>query len=670
MDPNRPDIPTIPDTMDALSQKAPHYDLSNIGHKVREQLYQVEPESVEAPIVVVPNTFPPTPSGLLRYGTKTGEVDPDDPYVQGALTSPPYTGISYEVDIHISERGGLRVESTKGPFLSMPEIETYYPPIILEALTQLYEEYNEAFISLVDANGEWDTDYQYVLDENRNPTNLMVQIDMSALPPSFLEEAQSLPIDDVREILRGLIYEFENSLAMYQLLGRLFPGENYSPSLFDTQFRESLSDIRETTGKKVAVVAVTEGKYEAIKQEEFGKLPEEELPDSEVERLTGFDRVFSPQELQEYYNQCLERGEDGEYLFVVRSSDPVSKLKDPGSVTPPSLLDDPNMRRFIKMYSLTLNIDGPDTLPENMINDTKGYMEVMGMGLEIPDVRGFNRIYSKGFLREVVLQQLKSFLPKPTYYNTTLKQTVYDRTLRPFGKINSGQSEDPNLTQDSLIADIDRATYLSILENFPLTEVFSQEGIEELKRLGILSEEELNTPTKSVADIFGLQLLTHKDNKLQQKSLKTIQKILEGVSPGHLIAPELAEHLALRGIDVQELENEPRGVRLKPMLHSYGAYGHHTLRLPDIRGLRKILAEIQRRGPYILQPELDNPIFIINGVPMAVIDRNFFSIVNGKVRFMGGFRSAMPLDTWEGAKNNVHGNNKTHWLPIYPKQYD
>ncbi len=670
MDPNQPDIPTIPDTMGPSPEKVSPYHLSYAGHQARERLLAEKPVSVVSPIIVVSNTFPPTPSGLLRYGVATREISTYPSYVQGALSSPPHTGIDYEVSMPIYEREGLRVESTKGPFISVPEIETYYPPKVLEALTQLYEEYNDAFRSLVDANREWDTDYQYVLDENGNPTNLMVQIDMSALPPSFLEEVQNLPVDDVREILRGLIYEFENSLAMYQLLGRLFPGDNDSPSLFDTQFRESLSDIRATTGKKVAVVAVTEQKYDAIKQEEFGKLPEEELPDSEVERLTGFDRVFSPQELQEYHRQCLEQGEDSEYLFVVRSSDPVSKLKDPGSATPQSLLNDTKMRRFIKMYSLTLNIDGPDTLPENMINDTKGYMEKMGMGLEIPDVRGFNRIYSKGFLREVVLQQLKSFLPKPTYYNTTLKQTVYDRTLRPFGKINSGQSEDPNLTQDSLIADIDRATYLSILENFPLTEVFSQEGIEELKRLGILSEEELNTPTKSVADIFGLQLLTHKDNKLQQKSLKTIQKILEGVSPGHLIAPELAEHLALRGIDVQELENETRGVRLKPMLHSYGAYGHHTLRLPDIRGLRKILAEIQRRGPYILQPELDNPIFIINGVPMAVIDRNFFSIVNGKVRFMGGFRSAMPLDTWEGAKNNVHGNNKTHWLPIYPKQYD
>lgn len=55
------------------------------------------------------------------------------------------------------------------------------------------------------------------------------------------------------------------------------------------------------------------------------------------------------------------------------------------------------------MYSLTLNIDGPDTPPENMINDTKGYIKKMGMGLEIPDIGGFNRIYSEEFLREVVL---------------------------------------------------------------------------------------------------------------------------------------------------------------------------------------------------------------------------------------------------------------------------
>jgi hypothetical protein len=93
--------------------------------------------------------------------------------------------------------------------------------------------------------------------------------------------------------------------------------------------------------------------------------------------LTGFDTIFHPSDFKAHVE---ERNGECDYLLYVRSSDPVSKLRKPGEMVNQPLLSDPVMRRIIKAYSLTFNVDNPDeTNVTRRINDTKAYMPPMGM---------------------------------------------------------------------------------------------------------------------------------------------------------------------------------------------------------------------------------------------------------------------------------------------------
>lgn len=273
------------------------------------------------------------------------------------------------------------IKSTLGPFQIYPEYKTAYPQVVIQALESLYAEYNQSFCPLVDANREWDSDYRHALAPDGTPINSFVQIDMVGLPAGFLEQAATLREEDVAEALRGHIFEIENSIAMYSLLEYFFSDGN-SDTLFKRQFRGGLDDIRQKYGRKVALLAVTDQKYQAMKETEFGKRTGEPLTDTEVMEYSGFDKFFSPEEFKKYIE---ENGGQCDYLLYVRSSDPVSKMKRPDLVIDEGLLADDDTRRIIKANALTFNIDDPN-LPigsSKRINDTKEYLGAMGMAFPV-----------------------------------------------------------------------------------------------------------------------------------------------------------------------------------------------------------------------------------------------------------------------------------------------
>lgn len=274
------------------------------------------------------------------------------------------------------------ISSTEGPFRYFPEYKTRYPDVVVQALVNLYEEYNQSFGPIVAANAEWGSDYQYCLTgPGRSPNNYFVQIDMAGLSDRYLETASSLSVGQVQEDLRGRIFEIENSIAMYQLLIKIFSSPD-QPSNFDLMFRESLEDIRRLFERPIALLAVTDEKDKAMKGSEFGKQADDPLTDNEVKNLSGFDRFFGPDEFNQYLQQS---GGECDYLLFVRSSDPIEKLKDPSLVIDQPLLSNPDIRRIIKANTLTLNIDSPDW-PINStrrINDTKAYLLSMGMAFPI-----------------------------------------------------------------------------------------------------------------------------------------------------------------------------------------------------------------------------------------------------------------------------------------------
>lgn len=273
------------------------------------------------------------------------------------------------------------IASSSGPFQTLPGYKTCYPKVVVEALGNLYTEYNSQFAALVIANREFPTDYQYCFAPDGAPRNYFVQIDMMGLPHGFLEAASQRTEPEVREILRRHIFEIENSLAGYVILENICqPVGETSCTFFRREFRAGLNELRLKHRKPIALLAVTEQKYEAMKQGEFGKATNEPLSPTEVMQLSGFDRFFSPSEFEAYMK---ERGDDCEYLLYVRSSDPVAKLKDPTVTVDVPLLQDKRLRRIIKAHTITFNIDAPGAEAHTRINDTKSYLGPMGMGYMI-----------------------------------------------------------------------------------------------------------------------------------------------------------------------------------------------------------------------------------------------------------------------------------------------
>lgn len=404
------------------------------------------------------------------------------------------------------------IRSSEGPFQYFPDYKIKYPEVVVQAIGDLYAEYNQAFGALADANKEWDTDYQFCFDgPDRKPVNYFVQIDMTGLPATYLKVAANLDPLQVREDLRNRIYEIENSVAMYQLLMKNF-SLNGQPSHFEQKFRHELEDLRRRYKKPIALLAVTEGKYQLMRESEFGIKGGQSLSDAEVESLSGFDTFFSPEKFERYVKS---NGGNCDYLLYVRSSEPIAKLRDPDIPIDQPLLADPEMRRIIKANTVTFNIDDPN-LPlgsPRRINDTKAYLVSMGMAFPIYTFKDFR---SEGLIQFLLTRGVKTDL------------------------IQSGQ----------------------------------------------------------------------------------------------IVA------------------------RAKPMLTSYGCYGHLRGSLHDSKFRQRLIHELKRRGPYVIQPEMSNTLVIndSDGKQYAYIDRNFFSFVNGIPSFMGGERTLMPINSQEVMSGRIHGN--------------
>lgn len=274
------------------------------------------------------------------------------------------------------------IPSTKSPFTFATEYKAAYPETIKTALGKIYSEYNRAFIPLVDANREWSSDYQYCMTGiNSTPVNYFVQIDMVGLPDNYLAATRNLPSEKMQQTLKKRIFEIENSLAMYGLMRGIFKsGER--ESAFKNNFDYALDSLRNRYHMPIALLAVTEQKHQAMRETEFGKQVNEALTDDEVKQISGFDKLFGPADFIKYLEQ--NNGECN-YLLYARTSDPVDKLKKPGTIVENPLLENDEYRRIIKANAITLNIDNPkwEAGSPRRINDTKAYLPIMGMAHQI-----------------------------------------------------------------------------------------------------------------------------------------------------------------------------------------------------------------------------------------------------------------------------------------------
>jgi hypothetical protein len=277
-------------------------------------------------------------------------------------------------------RPGIR--SSMGPFQTFDPVAVY-PDVVVRALVRLYFEYDSAFAPLMKANAEFDSDYRYC----RDPHNFSVQIDMAGLSADVLDELSRMRVEEVVEVLRTRIFEIDNSIAMYQLLCRIF-GRDDQQSRFETAWRAALRDLRSRHALPIALLAVTDDKYDAMLTTEFGLERGSHVGDEDVRRLSGFDRFFSPAGFAEYVND--NDGRCG-YLLYVRASEPVTRLRKPGLEITHPLLADASLRRLIREHTLTINIDNPEEDDSTRkINDTKRYMAQMGLAYPISSFDDFS----------------------------------------------------------------------------------------------------------------------------------------------------------------------------------------------------------------------------------------------------------------------------------------
>lgn len=398
-----------------------------------------------------------------------------------------------------------------------------YPKVVVDALADIFNEYNTHFQPLVQANREFTTDYACTRDASDRFVNSFVQIDMLGLSPQFLTAASQLDRNVVREVLRGSIFEIENSLAMYQLLERVFSNDA-GQTVFKMGFRRALDDLRQQHGRPIALLAVTDEKLTAMRESEFGKRDGEHLLAAEVRELSGFDALLGP---DDFKHHVAQNNGHCKYLLYVRASDPPVKLKDPKAHVGNPLLDDAELRRIIKANSLTFNIDGSAQVGEARINDTKAYLQSMGMGFNISN-------------------------------------------------------------------------------------------------LGDL------------------------------------------VTPSGKLAQGFSDYLLGRGIDPLDVEQRRVSLRAKPLRGTYGCYGH-------IRGVlnsgfkRELRLETAARGDYVVQPEMKTPTMLntSDGNQYTYIDRNFFSCTGGEIRFLGGMRTHMLVDSREASSGRIHGSNQSVYQQVY-----
>lgn len=284
------------------------------------------------------------------------------------------------------------IRSSLAPFLVAPEYRVEYPAVVVEALAELYLEYNKNFAPLLALNREWDTDFRYAIRPDGIPVNFAVQIDMAGLEDPFLRTMSAMPKEEMKNMLHRRIFEFENSIAMYHIFESVL--EKGGTSRFKAGWRAALADLRQQHSRPIALLACTDDKYETMLGVEFCRTNAEHLSNDEVQELSGFDRYFSPTGFREHLSS---NGGHCEYLLFVRASDPVSKLKKPEKAVESPLLSDPDLRRIVKENALTLNIDNPawPAHDPRRINDTKAYMPAMNMAVV---VESDEDIYSPEFL--------------------------------------------------------------------------------------------------------------------------------------------------------------------------------------------------------------------------------------------------------------------------------
>lgn len=131
--------------------------------------------------------------------------------------------------------------------------------------------------------------------------------------------------------------------------------------------------------------------------------------------------------------------------------------------------------------------------------------------------------------------------------------------------------------------------------------------------------------------------------------------------------PKVQEYLRSVWVGEDDIAEWKLVFRCKPIEWSYGAYGHVRLNIQDAKSRRKLRDAMKNGGSYLLQIENQSPT-IINDKSQKeykAIDRIFMRMDrDGNISFLEGFINAIPSDSDEAKKNNIHGSRLTEYWYI------
>lgn len=270
------------------------------------------------------------------------------------------------------------------PPLALREYEVHYPESLIEAYRIACGKYDQQFMELVDRHKMWGSDYQYA------PFTLAFQVDGPAYSNEFLKQAEFMSPIVLAEFITKRVFEFEANIAAYGLNGRLWPN-----GTTNNTWHAALENVRQRTGKKVAVLAGTEQKLDEMVLYEMGFTRDQLMSAEAVRSLTGFDAFLGPNDLVSIYQQY--HGDDCPYLFFGRTSRPKSWLRDPAHHIDEGFLAQPEILKFVRAHALTHNFDDPK-LPFNhpaILMDTKEALVMMEAAYLVTQP---SDIYSQEFL--------------------------------------------------------------------------------------------------------------------------------------------------------------------------------------------------------------------------------------------------------------------------------
>ncbi|RMD76855.1 hypothetical protein D6810_02805 [Candidatus Dojkabacteria bacterium] len=634
--------------------------------------------------------------------------------------------------------------------------ETPIPEAILRSLERIVMEYCVKFTKLVDnidrdqarVAGVEGSSYPLIRGLVRHPDSegniicpIGLQIDMAFIPREIREIAHLFNQQELEKALKMLIFEIENSLAMYHLTASM--GAEVSEIEVDGQRQQVLvygqfmmrwhkmiellkEYYQERLGRPVIIVVAggsTEKTLSMLRYEWFnpnvepgddlfakGQETEVYIKDGDgLSKLkicspTGFSELWGPRRVLQFLVESILKRRKGETqkdepqpIIYLRSSLGTSILRRTGDFIStissfdrnPYLLlkevlglDDDSIESMMRDYGITKEdlfrelmgiVITPNMRPGD--NDTKGYMEEMGMGIE------FRSIFDL-FSHEAIAIAALNSLP----FQKGNKYKEFSENINDSNDQNKAKTFIEDLILYLRYWVIQRKNTAEIpVDKEVIRRIEGRNFIQYLAAGRNLTPEDCEPFLRRL--INSLIEMIINGGEIPKKLTKQDKNKQGGEAATSTIRVE-----ALMGVKAQLLfqsgiqifsEGSSEELWFKPRGLSFGAYGHirpegnpQRPREAARDYWRSVIFNLLNGLEYVAQRALPNFVFNLEGLEgeghqgqgiYQGIHRLFFVLTQGengelKYQLAGGFTNLVPAES--GSSVPVHGGRKAIYLSV------